>query len=236
LRRLGRIQEAEVLEERVRKQEAAKQASRERMLSGKAAEELWTTKYQSQLAYKEELVPFRDELKAISDACETETKKFVGDHQLWCFSDRLIDAFDIYDPDRMDSGCLFSQEYMHCTSGMFGAKANVPKLAEWFDIGYWLRQPFVKSTRRPPVLGRFRKRYCQLACSRWMGAAASASSPARNSTAILFVLGQDDNAARWRRVKAGGRGSRREMEWTIAADKKVLRGCQVPDGVLLKDG
>jgi hypothetical protein len=28
----------------------------------------------------------------------------------------------------------------------------------------------------------------------------------------------------------------REMEETIAADKKVLRGCEVPGGVFMKEG
>jgi hypothetical protein len=134
LRSMGRIHEAEVLEAEAKRHAQIKQQNREKMLRGEPAEREWTRKYQSQLAYDEEIVPFQAKLKSITDIATAKVANRAADHAHWVASGRLVDAFDAYDPLNTGSGFCFTQEHMHCTFGMFGAKDNAPLLCQWFNV------------------------------------------------------------------------------------------------------
>lgn len=134
LRGLGRVKEAEALEARVKEHEERKAKNRESMLRGDGAEKEWNRKYQPLLAYKEEIDPFKEKLKKISDVATEKLTHRAPDHTQWVKSERLVDAFDVYDPLSTSSGFCFTQEHMHCTFGMFGAESNTPLLASWFNV------------------------------------------------------------------------------------------------------
>jgi hypothetical protein len=133
LRSLGRIKEAEALEARAQRSRTARDASRQRMLSGADAAKEWADKY-AKLLDKGELDKFRNELASISDACGKVADQRVDDHLLWLDAARLVDAFDVYDPANLGSGFCFTQDHMLCTFGMFGVDKNKPKLAEWLKV------------------------------------------------------------------------------------------------------
>lgn len=134
LRSQGRIKEAEALEAEGRRHAEIKQRNREKLLSGERAAEEWKRKYQSLLAYDEEVVPFQKNLETITDDAQARVSKRTEDHARWVTSDRFVNAFDTFDPDNTGNSFCFTQEHLHCTFGMFGAKDNAPLLARWCDI------------------------------------------------------------------------------------------------------
>jgi hypothetical protein len=133
LRSLGRTQEAQALEDRVQRRKEAGERARQRRLSGAEAEERWRRVYQP-LLDSEEIERFDNELTRISKNCEEAAARRAPDHARWVTSDRLVDAFDVFDPDHLGSGFEFAREHLHCTFGMFGVKANQPKLEQWVAV------------------------------------------------------------------------------------------------------
>lgn len=133
LRSLGRIQEAEELERRAKRHREAREANARKMLSGEEAEKEWNKKYAKQLDM-DAIQKFRDQLAALSETCQKAAESRTDDHIKWLTADRLVDAYDTYDPDDLGSGFCFTQDHSLCTFGMFGIDKNKPKLAEWMNI------------------------------------------------------------------------------------------------------
>lgn len=133
LRSLGRIKEAEELEARVKRNHAARDANRQRMLQGADAEREWNRKYASQLDMVG-IKTFQSQLTALSEACAKKADSRADSHLSWLTAPRLVDAFDTFDPADLGSGFCFTQEHSLCTFGMFGIDKNKPKLAEWMKV------------------------------------------------------------------------------------------------------
>jgi hypothetical protein len=133
LRARGRIIEAKYLEERARQHEAAKERTRLKILSGAEAEEKWNKKYEPLIAHGA-IQTFKDELKKISDLAAKTANQRAEDHAKWIVSERLVDAFDVYDRNDLSHGVFFTKEHLHCTFGMFGIEKNLPTLVKWVSI------------------------------------------------------------------------------------------------------
>lgn len=133
LRSMGRIQEAEKVEEDVRRHRAIREANRKKILSGADAESEWNNKY-AKLLDMDGIKNFNDQLDALSKNCEKVADSRTDDHLKWLVADRLVDAFDTYDPENLGNGFCFTQEHSLCTYGMFGIDKNKPKLAEWMNV------------------------------------------------------------------------------------------------------
>lgn len=133
LRSLGRIQEAEEQERRAKRHREAREANIKKMLSGEEAEKEWNRKYAKQLDM-DAIKKFREQLAALSDTCQKAAENRTDDHIQWLTADRLVDAYDTYDPNDLGSGFCFTQEHSLCTFGMFGIDKNKPKLSEWMNI------------------------------------------------------------------------------------------------------
>lgn len=74
---------------------------------------------------------------AVSDVSDDAGKvalKRTSDHVSWVKSDRLVDAFDTYDPLDLGSGFCLTLEFMTCSFGMFGVKENLPHLIDWVNV------------------------------------------------------------------------------------------------------
>lgn len=67
---------------------------------------------------------------ACKDCKQCEKKAYAK----WVVSDRLVDAFDVYDKDDLTHGVFFTKEHLHCTFGMFGVEKNQPTLVKWVNI------------------------------------------------------------------------------------------------------
>ncbi|WP_426322296.1 T6SS effector BTH_I2691 family protein [Pseudoduganella sp. R-43] len=133
LRSMGRIAEAEKVEEDIKRSHATREANRQKILSGADAEREWKNKY-AKLLDMDGIKKFGDDLAALSEACGKKADSRADDHLQWLVADRLVDAFDTYDPNNLGSGFCFTQEHSVCTFGMFGIDKNKPKLAEWMNV------------------------------------------------------------------------------------------------------
>jgi len=133
LRSMGRVAEAEKVEEDIKRSHATREANRQKILSGADAEREWKNKY-AKLLDMDGIKKFGDDLAALSEACGKKADSRTDDHLQWLVADRLVDAFDTYDSGDLGSGFCFTQEHSVCTFGMFGIDKNKPKLAEWMNV------------------------------------------------------------------------------------------------------
>jgi hypothetical protein len=133
LRAMGRIAEAEKVEADFKEHERRKAQNRQNLLDGTDAEAKWQRVY-AKLLDQGEIDKFRRQLTDISEACGNVANQRADDHVRWLDAARLVDAFDVYDPDDLGSGFCFTQDLTLCTFGMFGVDKNKPKLAEWLKV------------------------------------------------------------------------------------------------------
>ena len=94
------------------------------------APEKWRKKYASRLSTYE-METFNNELNEITQEAFALAEKRVPDHLKWFESDRLVQAFDMYDPKDIKSGYSFALQSAICTIGMAGCESNQDKLDEW---------------------------------------------------------------------------------------------------------
>ncbi|ATD61136.1 hypothetical protein CNX70_13905 [Janthinobacterium svalbardensis] len=135
LRKLNRVKEAEIIEERVRKTSEAREKRREQILAGSEqdAREKFEKKYESLISVSE--IDFlRKALDKLSKEAEATSRKRTADHVKWVISTELVDAFDSYDEENISSGFCFTFEFSRCVFGMFAAKENAPVLKNWMDV------------------------------------------------------------------------------------------------------
>ncbi|SFX45936.1 T6SS effector BTH_I2691 family protein [Janthinobacterium sp. TB1-E2] len=135
LRKLNRVKEAEIIEERIRKNEEARENRREHILatSEQNEREKFTGKYESLISV-DEIDLLKKTLENLSNKADVETKKRNANHLKWVTSAELVDAFDSYDEQNLGSGFCFTLEHSLCTFGMFAHKDNLPILKSWMDV------------------------------------------------------------------------------------------------------
>lgn len=133
LRAMGRIAEAEKVEAQIKEHERRKAKNRQQILDGTEAEARWNRIYNDLLS-PNEIPNFKKALEGLSASCGKQANERAADHTLWVKSDRLVDAFDVFDPADQFSGFEFTREHMHCTHGMFGVDKNEAVLKEWMNI------------------------------------------------------------------------------------------------------
>ncbi|MEF2269946.1 hypothetical protein JAB6_55890 [Janthinobacterium sp. HH104] len=135
LRKLNRVKEAEIIEERIRKTSEAREKRREQILEGSEqdAREKFEKKYESLISVSE-IDLLRKTLDKLSREAEAKSKKRTADHARWVISTELVDAFDSYDEENISSGFCFNFEYSRCVFGMFASTENAPVLKSWMDV------------------------------------------------------------------------------------------------------
>jgi hypothetical protein len=135
LRKLNRINEAEIIEERIKKTSEAREKRREQILatSEQDAREKFEKKYESLISVSE-VDSLRKILDKLSKEAEARSRKRTADHVKWVISTELIDAFDTYDEENISSGFCFNFEYSRCVFGMFASKENEPLLKNWMNV------------------------------------------------------------------------------------------------------
>ncbi|MDX8124729.1 T6SS effector BTH_I2691 family protein [Janthinobacterium sp. GMG2] len=135
LRKLNRVKEAEIIEERIRKTSEAREKRREQILAGSEqdAREKFEKKYESLISVSE-IDLLRKTLDKLSREAEAKSKKRTADHARWVISTELVDAFDSYDEENISSGFCFNFEYSRCVFGMFASTENAPVLKSWMDV------------------------------------------------------------------------------------------------------
>lgn len=132
LREMGRTKDAEAVEAEVdntlkRRDEAYKRSIEEAKAEGA---EKWKKKYATRLD-QNELTRFQNALKQRTENAFAVAERRANDHLKWFESDRLVLAFDMYDPNDKNSGYSFALQSAICTIGMAGCKANDEKLDQW---------------------------------------------------------------------------------------------------------
>ena len=135
LRKLNRVKEAEIIEERIRKTSEARERRREQLLAGSEqdARDKFEKKYESLISVAE-IDLLRKTLDKLSQEAEARSKKRTADHARWVISTELVDAFDSYDEENISSGFCFNFEYSRCVFGMFASTENAPVLKSWMDV------------------------------------------------------------------------------------------------------
>ncbi|MGF6115010.1 hypothetical protein ABIE30_005525 [Janthinobacterium lividum] len=135
LRKLNRVKEAEIIEERIRKTSEARERRREQLLAGSEqdARDKFEKKYESLISVSE-IDLLRKALDKLSKEAEATSRKRTADHVKWVISTELVDAFDSYDEENISSGFCFNFEYSRCVFGMFSGKENEPVLKNWMDV------------------------------------------------------------------------------------------------------
>ncbi|MGX9698003.1 T6SS effector BTH_I2691 family protein [Janthinobacterium lividum] len=135
LRKLNRVKEAEIIEERIRKTSEARERRREQLLAGSEqdARDKFEKKYESLISVSE-IDLLRKALDKLSKEAEATSRKRTADHVKWVISTELVEAFDSYDEENISSGFCFNFEYSRCVFGMFSGKENEPVLKNWMDV------------------------------------------------------------------------------------------------------
>ncbi|SDI07043.1 T6SS effector BTH_I2691 family protein [Janthinobacterium sp. YR213] len=135
LRKLNRVKEAEIIEERIRKTSEARERRREQLLAGSEqdARDKFEKKYESLISVSE-IDLLRKALDKLSKEAEATSRKRTVDHVKWVMSTELVEAFDSYDEENISSGFCFNFEYSRCVFGMFSGKENEPVLKNWMDV------------------------------------------------------------------------------------------------------
>lgn len=135
LRKLNRVKEAEIIEERIKKTSEAREKRREQILAGSEqdAREKFEKKYESLISLSE-IDLLRKTLEKLSKEAEARSRKRTADHVKWVMSTELVDAFDSYDEENISSGFCFTFEFSRCVFGMFAGKENAPVLKNWMDV------------------------------------------------------------------------------------------------------
>ncbi|QKY08863.1 T6SS effector BTH_I2691 family protein [Janthinobacterium lividum] len=135
LRKLNRVKEAEIIEERIRKTSEARERRREQLLAGSEqdARDKFEKKYESLISVSE-IDLLRKALDKLSKEAEATSRKRTADHVKWVMSTELVEAFDSYDEENISSGFCFNFEYSRCVFGMFSGKENEHVLKNWMDV------------------------------------------------------------------------------------------------------
>lgn len=135
LRKLNRVKEAEIIEERMRKIADAREKRREQILatSEQDARANFEKKYESLISVAE-IDLLRKTLDKLSQEAEARSRKRTADHVRWVTSTELVEAFDSYDEENIGSGFCFTFEYSRCVFGMFSGKENAPVLKNWMNV------------------------------------------------------------------------------------------------------
>ncbi|RSZ57643.1 hypothetical protein HF313_27470 [Massilia atriviolacea] len=132
LRQMGRIAEAESLEKDIERSNKAREANYKRMIeeSKQRGARQWADKYASRLDTAE-MALFKKTLDQRSNAAFDTAEKRAADHLKWFEADRLVGAFDTFDPESQVMGYEFAIEAAICSFGLSGCKAGEEKIDGW---------------------------------------------------------------------------------------------------------
>lgn len=105
---------------------------REKNLSAmrKKAQETWVREYEP-LLNQGAMKSIADAVVAIGNQAKAMAVEREAAHLAWLRSERLINAFDVFDPKHEKSGFAFTSHAHACYFGMDGTKNSEAKLDEW---------------------------------------------------------------------------------------------------------
>lgn len=132
LRGMGREADAQSIEASVEESLRERQKNYEKALADSKvlASQRWTNKYESRLDLAE-MELFNKTLSGHLNRAEAQTSARHPQHLQWFESDRLVNAFDLFDPNHLPAGLEFAHQSALCSMGMAGCKEAEPKLDEW---------------------------------------------------------------------------------------------------------
>jgi hypothetical protein len=132
LRAQGRIADAEAVEKDVEESLKARAVNYRKAIEESKAggAEKWQRKYASRLD-EGEMKAFRDKLNSHTTAAFAKANQRAADHMKWFVAERLLDAFDAYDPISQASGFDFAIESAICSFGLSGCEVGEAKIDEW---------------------------------------------------------------------------------------------------------
>ena len=135
LRDLGREADAQAIEASVEESLRERQKNYEKALAESKSEaaQRWTSKYESRLDVAE-MELFNKTLTGHLNRAEAQTNARHAQHLQWFDSDRLVNAFDLFDPNHLPAGFDFAHHSALCSMGIAGCKAAEPKLEEWIRV------------------------------------------------------------------------------------------------------
>jgi len=97
------------------------------------APQRWRTKYETRLDTAE-ITKFKDTLKAFSDSGLKLATQRADDHMKWAISNRLVRAFDTFDPHSPGAGFAFTLHHSICTLGMVGVQKSAELIDKWINV------------------------------------------------------------------------------------------------------
>lgn len=133
LRNMGRIADAEAIEKDVDRSIETRNQNLIKLLEKAKAEghEKWRDKYESRLD-PDEMARFKRTLDTHTQNAFAKAEARLPDHLKWFESDRLVDAFDVYDDKEQKSGFNFAIESAICSFGLTG-KVGEAKIDAWIN-------------------------------------------------------------------------------------------------------
>jgi hypothetical protein len=135
LRQTGREEQAKALEADIARSRKVRQENYNKALenSKKNAPEIWAKKYEPRLD-RVEIAAFEKDLKDLSDYGLLYAQKRSVDHLKWVEADRLVNAFDTFDPLSPHSGFEFTMHHSVTTMGMVGEKESAKLVQKWAKV------------------------------------------------------------------------------------------------------
>ncbi len=120
----------ELAEMKVDYQEKSVLINQEKAEHTQEATEKWRKKYAARLDI-DELEGFRNSFNERKANAFQEFDRRIPSHQRWFESDRLVDAFDLYDPEDQNSGFDFAVQSAICSIGATGTPAGEALVDKW---------------------------------------------------------------------------------------------------------
>jgi hypothetical protein len=135
LRQTGREELAKTREAEMARAQKLRRASYDKAIenSKNNAPEIWAKKYEPRLD-RGEITTFENDLKGLSDYGLEHAKQRSTDHLKWIESERLVNAFDTYDPLSVHSGFEYTLQHSVSTIGMVGEKQSAKLVEKWTKV------------------------------------------------------------------------------------------------------
>lgn len=132
LRAEGRVEDAVSIEKDVESKRAVRELNYNQHLEAarRDAQEKWEKDYASRLDLSE-MSLFDRTLKRHTQVASDAAVARAGDHLKWFEADRVVSAFDMFDPANSPSGYDFAVQSAICTLGLSGCKVGEDKIDAW---------------------------------------------------------------------------------------------------------
>lgn len=132
LRAEGQTEDATAIEKDVESKRAVRELNYNQHLAAarRDAQENWVKDYGSRLDL-EEMSLFDRILRKHTQAASDAAVARAGDHLKWFQADRLVDTFDMFDPQNVPAGYDFAINSALCTMGLSSCKIGEDKIDAW---------------------------------------------------------------------------------------------------------